>query len=368
MDLKERKILIISSEEWDHIKLSKHHYAIELAKKGNKVFFLEPPIREKTRYYFKEKKINENLTIIENRFFFPYIIKFHFTPLFNFLIKFHIKSLISKYGDFDIVWSFSSLYQDLKVFNSKLIIYHLVDMPKDKIFIKGLNDCDIVITVVEEIYNEINHENKLLIGHGLSNQFLNYEAKEYNPTEKIKVGYCGNLMLKSIDRDLIIRLITIYPQIQFHFIGPYEDDKSDYINTLKNSNNVVLHGKLVPEEIVVIYKTIDAFIICYDKTSSFEQNRNNSSNSHKILEYLSTGKVVISTRINAYANEQNLLEMVNDDTNEKYLDLFDQVINNLNEYNSQNKMEVRFKFAYDNSYQNKILEIEKAIFNIKTHE
>lgn len=367
MDLDNRKILIISTEEWDHIKLSKHHYALELSKKGNKVFFLEPPTREKTNYYLKEKKINDNLIVIKNRFFFPYNLKFHFSFLFNNLVKFHVKLLLKRYGKFDIVWNFSSLYQDLKIFQSNFIIYHLVDMPKDKVFIKGLSGCDLVITVVEEIYDLINHKNKLLIGHGLSNQFLDFTIKDSNTSEKVNIGYCGNLMLNSIDRDLVVKLIINYPDIHFHFIGPFEDDLSEFIKTLKISKNVTLYGKLLPEDITVIYKEIDAFIICYDKTSSFEQNRNNSSNSHKILEYLSTGKVVISTHINAYKNS-NFLEMVPEDTNEKYLKLFNQVIKNLSNYNSKEKMESRMKFAHENSYLNKILEIEKVILNTKTHE
>lgn len=367
MDLQNKKILIISTEEWDHIKLSKHHYALELSKRGNNVFFLNPPIQKKTNFYFKEKNITENLVVIENHFFFPYNLKFHFPSLFNLLIKRHVKLFLKKYGDFDIVWNFSSLYQDLKVFNTKFIIYHLVDMPKDKVFIKGLSDCDVVITVVEEIYNLVNHKSKLLVGHGLSNHFLNFKTKKYKPSNKITVGYCGNLMLKSIDRDLIINLITNYPDIHFQFIGPYEEDKSLFIKTLKNSNNVTLYGKLLPKDIALIYEKIDAFIICYDKTSTFEQNRNNSSNSHKILEYLSTGKVVISTHINAYTNN-NLLEMINEDSNEKYLELFNEVIYNLSTYNSDEKMNIRMKFAQNNSYQNKILEIEKVIFNIENHE
>src|SRR5690606_833073 len=43
MKFKDKNVLIISPEPWDHIFVSKHHYAIHLAQRGNKVFFLNPP-------------------------------------------------------------------------------------------------------------------------------------------------------------------------------------------------------------------------------------------------------------------------------------------------------------------------------------
>ena len=39
----DKRILIISPEPWDHIPVSKHHYARKLAKLGNRVYFLNPP-------------------------------------------------------------------------------------------------------------------------------------------------------------------------------------------------------------------------------------------------------------------------------------------------------------------------------------
>ena len=41
--LRNKTILIISPQAWGKMFLSKHHYAIELAKRGNAVYFLNPP-------------------------------------------------------------------------------------------------------------------------------------------------------------------------------------------------------------------------------------------------------------------------------------------------------------------------------------
>ncbi len=41
--LNDKTILIISPQEWGKMLLSKHHYALELAKAGNIFYFLNPP-------------------------------------------------------------------------------------------------------------------------------------------------------------------------------------------------------------------------------------------------------------------------------------------------------------------------------------
>ncbi len=45
-------------------------------------------------------------------------------------------------------------------------------------------------------------------------------------------------------------------------------------------------------------KDLDGFFWCYDN----DRDPNKGSNSHKIMEYLSTGKVVLSTLISTYTN------------------------------------------------------------------
>ena len=44
--LKGKTILILSPQSWGKMFVSKHHYAIGLAKKGAVVYFLNPPDQE----------------------------------------------------------------------------------------------------------------------------------------------------------------------------------------------------------------------------------------------------------------------------------------------------------------------------------
>ena len=43
MKLTDKVIFIISYENWGRMLMSKHHYAIELGKAGNKVYFINHP-------------------------------------------------------------------------------------------------------------------------------------------------------------------------------------------------------------------------------------------------------------------------------------------------------------------------------------
>jgi len=40
--LENQTVLLIAPQPWNHIHLSKHHYAIELARRGNAVYYLDP--------------------------------------------------------------------------------------------------------------------------------------------------------------------------------------------------------------------------------------------------------------------------------------------------------------------------------------
>jgi hypothetical protein len=42
-ELRNKTVLLISPERWGKMRVSKHHYAIELADRNCKVYFLEPP-------------------------------------------------------------------------------------------------------------------------------------------------------------------------------------------------------------------------------------------------------------------------------------------------------------------------------------
>src|SRR5215475_10747584 len=103
--LNNKTILILSPQSWGKMMLSKHHYAIALARKGNKVFFLNPPDNHKwslaggkSRIKFEPLKEYPGLTLIWHQLYFPYNIKFHWRSGWNALIKKQVHAILRSIG------------------------------------------------------------------------------------------------------------------------------------------------------------------------------------------------------------------------------------------------------------------------------
>ena len=96
-------VLLISPESWGQNYVSKHHFAVELANKGIKVYFLNSPT---SRF-----SINE---VMDNLFVIDYEIKFRGLRWFPdflsaVLIKKEVKNLEKlTETNFDVIWNFDS--------------------------------------------------------------------------------------------------------------------------------------------------------------------------------------------------------------------------------------------------------------------
>ena len=99
MFLTNKTIIIISQLDWGDMFISKHHYAVELSKLGNTVYYMNGPDRRKELGKGKikiEATAFPNLFVIKHNFFFPYIIVFKARALFNWCISVHIKRIVKK--------------------------------------------------------------------------------------------------------------------------------------------------------------------------------------------------------------------------------------------------------------------------------
>lgn len=376
MRLKNKKILIISTDPWGSIYLSKHNYAIELAKKNNIVYFLNPP----EFYKFKAKRISikpseiKNLFIISYAPWFPLFFKFKLPFVFNILLEWQVRKLLKQLNTkIDIVWDFNAhpFFFDLKIFDAQLSILHPVDKILHKVDNRG---ADIIFSISEEILSMIDAGNtpKKFINHGLAPQFSKSQNEQETPavSNQVKVCYIGNLMIYSLDHGLLKTLINKYPDIEFHFIGPYKitgnplgsnasENTEDFVQFLQHQKNVFLHGIIKSNELPNMLKQFDAFLITYKASKYFS-----CDNSHKVLEYLSTGKVIISTFLKNYENS-DMIVMSPKDNNSQLMNLFDTVINNIQWYNNKEHTEKRILYALDNTYEKQIDRIEHFLDSYK---
>jgi glycosyltransferase involved in cell wall biosynthesis len=376
VNLKNKTILIISPQSWGNMFLAKHHYAIELAKHGNDVYFLNPPQKEPIKNGIEIVKSNvvESLFLINHSLSFSYKIKFKWIGLFHFLMSFHIKTIEKKIGKkIDIVWSFDlGDYYPFKYFSkSAFKLYNPIDEPLNKDGINSALGCDVIVSITREILEKYAHINvpKHFIHHGLAEEFVNLDYPIVDKDNTIRVGLSGNWLRTDLDVDCLLQIIAENNQIVFEFWGSYQSKQSNigggndkqvklFIDQLKQAKNVILHGVVHPHKLAIEFQKMDAFLITYD----ILKDQSKGTNYHKVMEYLSTGKVIVSNNITTYSSLPNLIEMTTSRTdNQELPQLFKTVINNLQYYNQTQFIAARKAFAIRNLYSNKINEIETIL-------
>jgi len=359
LKLKDKKILIISPESWGINYVSKHHYASELSNK-NSVFFLNPPSNS-----FSVKQINNNLNVIDYK---EFIRGTNRIPAFirhklNILTIRELQS-VCKIKSFDVIWSFDPFrFQNLFLFDSPIRIYHPVDVHQTKREREIAESASVIFTTSDIIKKRLRVFNSRIfnIGHGLSKEFISKSNIDVSRNGPIKVCMMGNLQRK-IDYPLLFFLIEQNPDIEFHFIGPYSSSNlskkmefSNEIYRLKSFDNCFLHGSIHQPKLPVLLNKMDVFLILYRD----DENQATKANPHKLLEYLSTGKVVLSNYIEEYGNKEELLVMTKD--RKEIPELFTKIISNQQDYNNTENADIRSKYAFSNSYESKISMIESLL-------
>lgn len=375
MELKNKTIFIISYEEWGDMLMSKHHYAVELGRRGNRVYFINHTDR---RYRLRRGEIKisktnfQNVFSVNHRIVHPFFLKFKVKSLYEYLTGFHIKQIIRKIGmQPDVVWSFDAGNSlPLGYFTKNAFrIYMPVDGPFNHEFeLDAGRKADIIVSVTERIlgrYKELNAP-KYQINHGVADVFINdFSSREMHLP--IRIGYAGSLVRNDLDIPVFMKIITFHPDKIFEFWGENNPAKSTihlpqdvsdatkrFLDFLSNSPNVIMHGAVKPSILAEGLKRMDALLIAY--------NIKNDQNHHKVLEYLGSGKVIISSYMSSYVNNLELLEMVTSiDNNDELPALFDSVINRIEYFNSQQMQEERIRFAKQFTYSSQVRQIEKFI-------
>jgi len=379
--LRSKTILVLSPQSWGRMLISKHHYALELAKRGNRVYYLNPPENDrwslrdaKSRITISSLPENENLFLVQQKLYFPYLLKFHSRPVYNFLIKKQIRDILGVINTpIDIVWSFDlgNLFP-LRFFHDKFIkVFHPVDEPRDRHEILSGAGADILFSVTREIIGKFafcgvpSH----FINHGLPDEFLAEEPGRSNKNGPLQTGMSGNLVRPDLDRKTLLQIIHENPDIIFNFYGSYtaghsnigaaEDEETHaFIQTLLELKNVRLHGVLGTVDLARELNRMDVLLICYD----IKLDQSKGTNYHKVMEYLSTGKVIVSNNITTYQEYPNMICMVASRSDNAGLPrLFKETINQIDQYNSDELMQERRAFAHNNTYRKQLDRISELM-------
>jgi hypothetical protein len=313
------RVLIISPQHWGTMRVTKHHYAIELAKLGHEVFFLEPTEANwkwtKSRFVVRDcdgkgvKLLKQNINV-------PYNLKFHAKNVFDWFIKRHIQKLETDLGPFDLVWSFDlTNAMPLKYFtNESKKIFFAADWPLNADAVQSSESANLLVSVAQEIldqYSDKLETKKLLIDHGVADCFIEEGKKPFFKTDdKIRIGMSGNFLRPDIDRPVLLEIIKTHTDLLFECFGAYEPKNSNlggaldpdtiaFIEVLKQAQNVTFRGMIHPEILAKELRKMDAFLICYDVA----KDQSKGTNYHKVMEYLAYGRPIVSNYISRYATD-----------------------------------------------------------------
>lgn len=374
-----KNIVILSSELWGKMMLSKMHFAVEMSKQGNNVYFVNPPRPEKIDGYATILEKNGNITVIQlKQIKARLFLRYKAYWLYKIVTNRYVRAIQNIAGNIDEVWCFDpNTYCDLRKFKAPFTRLLLYDFYKGDNVVKLANTAQGLVSVSKVILDH--YENvaipKLLVQHGLSENFSkkaeqvlqNKTDIRHNP---IKIGYVGNLFRQGVNTSLAKTIIENHPKIEFHFWGPnslqnsnlstvYDikyKESEEFMEFLKTAKNVFFHGMKSQEELSEALFQMDAFLFLY----SYTKDVNQASNAHKLMEYLSTGKTVIATYVSNY-DGSGLLEMSDKNEEEKLIGIFDEVISNLEKYNSESMQKERIEFALNNTYAKQIDRIRTQV-------
>lgn len=358
--MRKSNILIISPEPWQGHFVSKHHYAITLANQGAKVYFLNPPSDSLLDINIFETSY-KNLWSVSS----PKVAKgLRFYPKFlkRILEKRWLHKLENKIGTkFTTIWLFeNSRFYDMYFGGDRTKIYHQVDSNQNFHIQEASTTADICLAVTDFIQKEllIYNERTFKISHAINNinknMYFNLKYKNKFINKTINALYMGNLDMLYLNKELLYKLTYKNPKVTFHFLGTYSP-MGVLFQLCKNQKNIIWWNKVESEDIFSILQKVDITLVIYKS----EEYKEQLANSHKIMEYLSSGKVTIATYTDEYKDKRYLLEMLDD--SKDYINKFEEVVENLLFYNLKEKQDERIAFAEENTYEKKILKVVKYL-------
>lgn len=339
--------------------MSKHHIALTLANWGNHVWFISLPI---SRQHRSPTKPHAGIDLIEHKSIpginlFPKLI----ARLLSIIDRYRIHKRIG--STIDIVWSFDPhQFQFLKLLNASLCIYHPVDNHYTPLESRVVEESDVIISNSTQTLQRIRHTHKYKVGHGVASYFFEPVSNVKLPGDyKIRIGYVGNLNNRLFDFNILKKLVLDHPKLGFYLIGPRAS--SNLANTDKLNFNWEELDKLPnmywlgqqPSRLLPSYiRQFDVLLILYKPDQG-----GFTVNPHKILEYLSSGNLIITP---AHSENSEIRELLLEaETKEDMPEVFSYGIEHLDEYLSAEMKKKRVAQASLMSYENRLKELEVII-------
>lgn len=374
--LRNKTVYLISPERWGKMRISKHHYALELADRGCTVYFIEPPTLETRGVTIRPTEDHPRVHVVTYK---PVFRGERFLPAFVFewLLRRQIEQLVSQIGRKpDVVWCFQSfLFRNLRWFGAPVRIFFLADQFNKAGIPPEADSATLTLAVSDTIYERIKAGGRPVcrVNHGLQRAFheslissLNEPVEASSHPPRV-VGYLGNLRMEALNREVMLKIVDACPQLTFIFWGSYKpaelnlgglqsEEANQFIEQLIARPNVQLRGAFHGLELRNQMEEADVFWLCLklDLTEVCD-----GSNSHKIMEYLSTGKPVITQPVSSYRGTDLLYMMP--DARDDFAAFFKAVITELQTGEQPDLVRKRMEYALENSYEGQLVRIEEML-------
>ncbi len=343
MELRDKHILVISPEGWRGLHMSKHHVSQGLIARGNRVCFWGPSQEERGSIHLQEE---DGLRTVHTRHWFKGVNRMP-SSLNKWYYGRMIRAIEKKAGaPFDIIWCFDTSrlqwFPDGRWFK----LLHLVDYD---ILYHGhglMRTADLILTTADIINDKVRiiapNARIEKVGHALDPRWTNNTeglAKARTGPPRTAV-YAGQFFNTYIDFDALVKVAENHPSIAFSYVGTYLDDfPSAGFQKLRKMPNVTFTGLKKKDELLPIVRNADLLLFCFMTDKRMLER----ANPHKVLEYLSTGNLIVGTWTLEYAERQDLLLMPED--HRDYPAKFHEAVERFTELNTHEQRAARIAFA-----------------------
>lgn len=369
--MKNKVILLISPEAWGPNFVSKHHYANYLSQE-NTVYFLNPPTTYSKNPFgnvsCKTRVIKHGLVIVN------YV---NLLPRLNALPHAIRKKTYARQAKqiqaalgiehFDIIWSFDpNRFPNQQVWNAEKTIYHTVDFHPNAAFEKELilsssHFFGVAPLILEKLKSI---REGILMPHAADTEGFEIENINMPGQNKIKAIYTGNFH-RHINYNLLRILVIQNPTVDFIMIGPTghsnlagsEHIPENSFNELSSFSNLYFIGSVPPHLLMSYLVKSDINLVLFKK-----ENEIIHCSPHKLMAYFYSENVTLTNYIDAHKNTpKEIILMCNSD--EEIVSVFSELKSNLSAHNSKEDRQKRKKYAEENSYIKRIMEIDALLYS-----
>ena len=172
----------------------------------------------------------------------------------------------------------------------------------------------------------------------------------FSAKNDFKVLYFGNLSMKHLNWNLMSQAVRAV-EADFIFLG---SGAAQVPKDVTHFGNVHFPGK-IPADQLMGYMVGASLLVLFYQPSYFED----CASPHKVMEYLSSGKPILSMDIPEYAGQKELIYMASSD--EQWVEKLVEIVNHYDKFQNEQLTQERVQFAKDNTYHRRIEEIESIL-------